>query len=203
MPTSRRHATISRPRNSPRRRCLTIRRPTTSRRSIFPTRRFRCAATWRSGSPAGSGTGYSARSMPPFARRARAAGASCCTTGRRTRTRRSISAPRSTRYSRTSSSRAGRSPASTRPTSPGGTVTACRSRCRSKKPTASTCRPRRRSAFAAPTRASKSRCRWPTFSAWAFWATGIITTRRWAITTRPTRFGSSDGCWRKAISIAA
>ena len=56
------------------------------------------------------------------------------------RTATSTSAPPSTRSSRTSSSRASSLPASTRRTCRAGIATACRSRCRSRRPTASTCR---------------------------------------------------------------
>ena len=88
---------------------------------------------------------------------ARAARASSCTTARRTPTATSTSATRSTRSSRTSSSRASSWRASTRRTCPAGTAMACRSKCRSRRRTASTCRRRRRSGSRAPTRPSRSR----------------------------------------------
>ena len=69
--------------------------------------------------------------------------------------------------------------ASTRRTCPAGIATACRSRCRSRRRTARTCRPRKRSGCAAHTRPSRSRGRRRTSSASACWATGTIRTRRW------------------------
>ena len=68
-----------------------------------------------------------------------------------------------------------------------GTATACRSRTRSRRPSAATCRATRCRPRAAPTPPSRSRSRWPTSSAWACSATGTIRTARWTSATRPAR----------------
>ena len=77
--------------------------------------------------------------------------------------------------------------ASTRATCRAGTATACRSRTRSRRSTAATCRATRCRPRAAPSPPSRSRSRWPTSSAWACWATGTIPTARWTSATRPAR----------------
>ena len=65
------------------------------------------------------------------------------------------------------------------PTCRAGTATACRSRCRSKRSTARTCRAPKCRRSAAPTPPSRSSSRRPTSSASACSATGTIRTARW------------------------
>ena len=190
---------ISWPRsNKTRTPCLTTKAPSTC-----PIRPSPCAATSPGANPAGSKAGRRTDATKRSARPRPDGRHSSCTTARPTPTATSISATRSTRFSRTSSSRPGRCPASTPPTSRAGTATACRSNCRSRRPTEKTSTRRNSASCAAPTPRNRSNGRKPTSSDSACWATGRIRIAPWTSSSRPT----PCACWvrssRPAIFIKA
>ena len=142
-----------------------------------------------------------------FSPRTRVTSPISCTTARRTLTAPFTSGTRSTRSSRISSSSTMRSAATTRPTSPVGTVMACLSRTRSRKNSVlrrwqrSMCRPSARSVVSMPKNRSMVSAR--ASSVWAFRATGAIPISPSIPSTRRATSRFSRICTFRGRSIEA